>query len=324
MAEVLLDVRNLSVDYSLPKGNLHRAVDSVSFNLVAGETLGIVGESGCGKSSLARAILQLENYQGSVSLLGQELGSVSMASLRAARRQMQAVFQDPLASLNPRMTVMRVIEEPLRIHCRELDEAARRDRVFEMLNRIGLEKEYAASYPHELSGGQCQRVGIARAVICEPSLVICDEPVSALDTSVRGQILSLLETLRRELNIGLIFIAHDMTAVRYLCDRVMVMFDGRVVEMASRENLFQSAAHPYTRALLQAVLPPDPDAQPPRDTSLEITEEHGKKGCRYRGRCAYAIDACETDEPPLRALNESQVACLRAGEIDFETEGSGS
>lgn len=260
MSEALLQVRDLKVEYRLERGRKQVAVDGISFTLHAGKTLGIVGESGCGKSSLARAILQLENYQGEVLLEGQPLDQLSPRALRAARRNMQAVFQDPLASLNPRMTVMRIIEEPLRVHCPELSAEVRKARVLRMLDRVGLEKDLAANYPHELSGGQCQRIGIARALVCEPKLVVCDEPVSALDTSVRGQILGLLESLRRDLGISLIFIAHDMTAVRYLCDQVLVMHDGELAEFASRDVIFDRPTHSYTKALLNAVLPPEPPA----------------------------------------------------------------
>lgn len=255
MTEMLLEVNALSVSYRL-RGGVFRAVDGVSFRLGRGRTLGIVGESGSGKSSLARAILQLEPHEGSVSLLGELLEGLHGEALRRARRHMQAVFQDPLASLNPHMTVRAILEEPLRVHERSLTAAERLQRVRQALRRVGLDAELLFHYPHELSGGQCQRIAIARAVICNPALLVCDEAVSALDASVRGQVLALLEGLRREMNIGIIFIAHDMTAVRYLCDEVMVMEAGRVVEHAARDELFQSPRHPRTRALLDAVLEP--------------------------------------------------------------------
>lgn len=265
MTETLLEVRNLAVEYARPGAKRLRAVNGVSFTLAKGSALGIVGESGCGKSSLARAVLQLEDYSGDVVLLGRNLRNLRASQLRAARRHMQAVFQDPLGSLNPRMSVARILEEPLALHCPSMNAVERQRKILDMLERVGLDADFASSYPHELSGGQCQRVGIARAVICEPDLVICDEPVSALDTSIRGQILDLLATLRRDLGIAIIFIAHDMTAVRYLCDSVLVMQDGEIREAGSREAIFEAPAHPYTRKLLDAVLPPDADAQPPRD-----------------------------------------------------------
>lgn len=267
MTDALLSVRDVRVDYAQPHGKRLQAVKGVSFELQSSAILGIVGESGCGKSSLARAILQLESYQGRVFLQGRDLARLNRRDLRSARRNMQAVFQDPLASLNPRMTVADVVAEPLRLHCPALSAEERMEKVCAMLVRAGLDAEIAQHYPHELSGGQCQRVGIARAVICEPKLLVCDEPVSALDTSVRGQILGLLATLRRDLGIGIVFIAHDMTATRYLCDDVLVMKDGRIVELASRDAIFDAPEQDYTRRLLEAVLPPDPDQQPPRDKS---------------------------------------------------------
>lgn len=279
MTETLLEVRDLAVRYRRRghRGGTLRAVDGVSFTLQRGRTLGIVGESGCGKSSLARAILQLEPHDGDVRLLGQSLHHLPPRALRRARRDMQAVFQDPLASLDPRMTVAAAVEQPLRVHCRELDAGQRRARVQAMLKRVGLEGDFAPRYPHELSGGQCQRVGIARAVICQPALLVCDEPVSALDMSVRGQILGLLATLKRDLGMGMIFIAHDMSAVRYLCDDVLVMHEGRIVELAPREAIFERPRHEHTRRLLEAVLPPDPDAQPPRDpTDLPIARPNAE------------------------------------------------
>lgn len=317
MTDSVLRVAGLSVEYRLPRRRRLRAVDDVSFSLAAGHTLGIVGESGCGKSSLARAILQLEDYCGSVQLLGRELASLSGRELRRARRDMQAVFQDPLTSLNPRMTVAAILEEPLRVHCPELKAGERRERVATNLKRVGLEPDHAMRYPHELSGGQCQRVAIARAVIAEPRLLICDEPISALDVSVRGQILGLLEALRRDLNISMLFIAHDMTAVRYLCDDVMVMYAGRVVEHAPRKALFEAPAHPYTRQLLEAVLPPDPAAQPPSDmTENSSAREMPPTACRYAARCRHRKDACEKKDPPLREHAQGLVACHRAEEID--------
>lgn len=269
MSDTLLSVQSLSVVYSRKRSEKLRAVDNVSFALRKGGVLGIVGESGCGKSSLARAILQLEPYTGDVTLLGRYLTGLKRGELRRARRDMQAVFQDPLASLSPRMTVAAIIEEPLRVHCPSIDRDERVKKVHALLDRVGLGAEFANNYPHELSGGQCQRVGIARAVICEPQLIVCDEPVSALDTSVRGQILGLLATLRRDLGIGIVFIAHDMTAVRYLCDDVMVMNKGCIMELAPRDVIFENPQHEYTKELLEAVLPPDPDSQPPRDDAKD-------------------------------------------------------
>lgn len=315
MVEPLLQVRDLTVTYRQPgKRGLLTAVDRVDFDLAAGRTLGIVGESGCGKSSLARAILQLEDHQGESFLKGRCLEDLDRRALRVARRDFQAVFQDPLASLNPRRRVLELVTEPLEIHHRDLDGLARRERAADLLARTGISSSYHGRYPHELSGGQCQRVAIARAFACEPKLVICDEPVSALDMSVRGQILSLLATLQRDLGIAVIFIAHDMSAVRYLCDDVMVMLAGEVVEFAPRDALFRNPVHPYTRQLLQAVLPPDPERQPPpMPASTEM--QPPATGCVYSGRCPWVEDACRLELPALRQHGDSRVACRRAGEI---------
>ena len=315
MAEPLLQARDITVKYRQPdRGGWLTAVDRVGFTLAAGATLGIVGESGCGKSSLARALLQLEEHGGESILKGRCLEGLDRRALREARRLFQAVFQDPLASLNPRRRVLDLVLEPLDIHRRDLDRPARRQRAAELLARTGISSSYHGRYPHELSGGQCQRVAIARAFACEPELVICDEPVSALDMSVRGQILSLLATLQRDLGIAVIFIAHDMSAVRYLCDDVMVMLAGEVVEFAPRDELFHRPAHPYTRQLLQAVLPPDPDRQPPpmpRGIEMKVPAQ----GCVFAERCPWVEDACREALPQLRQHGESRVACRRAGEI---------
>lgn len=310
----LLEVRNLSVSYRQPHGGRMVAVDNVGFTLRAGAALGIVGESGCGKSSLARALLQLEDHTGEVMLDGRILEQMSGRELRNSRRLMQAVFQDPLASLNPRQRVMQLVAEPLEIHHPELTLKEREDRVRELLKRIGIDRSMEQRYPHELSGGQCQRIAVARAFICEPALVICDEPVSALDMSVRGQILSLLATLQRDLDIAVIFIAHDMSAVRYLCETVMVMLGGEVVEVAPRQTLFESPAHPYTRQLLQAVLPPDPADQPP-PIRHPASDEQPEQGCVFANRCPHVEPACRKALPAMRNIGASRVACRRAGDI---------
>ncbi|MDX1442331.1 MAG: ABC transporter ATP-binding protein [Gammaproteobacteria bacterium] len=315
MSDALLELKDISVHYRQAEGRGSlTAVDRVSLSLAAGRTLGIVGESGCGKSSLARAILQLEDHVGETRLAGEALESLSPNMLREARSAMQAVFQDPLASLNPRRRVLDIVSEPLSIHRREMSEQERAEKAAELLKRTGIGKDLHLRYPHELSGGQCQRVAIARAFVCEPRLVICDEPVSALDMSVRGQILSLLATLQRDLGIALIFIAHDMSAVRYLCEEVVVMLAGEVVEQADRETLFERPAHPYTRQLLNAVLPPDPTQQPP---PLPRRGDHRvpDKGCVFAPRCPWVQDACREELPELRRVGGGLVACRRAEEI---------
>jgi oligopeptide transport system ATP-binding protein len=251
----LLRVRDLGVRFGS-----HTAVRGVSFDLFAGETLGLVGESGSGKSTLARAILRLvKAAHGSVLWRGEDLLACGAATLRARRRDLQIIFQDPLASLNPRMSVGEAIAEPLRIFAPGLDADARHARVKEMLERVGLSSAMARSYPHEFSGGQCQRIGIARAMILAPKLLICDEPVSSLDVSIQGQIVNLLLDLQREAGTAMLFISHNLAVVRHLSDRIMVMNSGSIVEIASSEALFAAPVHPYTRALLAAI----PSLTPP-------------------------------------------------------------
>lgn len=257
VADALLSVRDLHVHF----GGV-RAVDGVSFDAFAGETLGIVGESGSGKSTLARAVLQLVRpTSGTVTLLGEELTTLDRRKLRARRRDMQIVLQDPLGSLNPRMTAHEIIAEPLRTHRPGLSADELESRVSASLERVGLLGRQANRYPHEFSGGQCQRIGIARALILEPKLLVCDEPVSALDVSIRAQIVNLLMDLQRDLGLTLLFIAHDLAVVRHISHRVMVMHRGKVVELADRDTLYAAPRHPYTRALLDAVPIPDPAVQ---------------------------------------------------------------
>ncbi len=269
MRPVLLSVRDLSVHF----GRV-RAVDGVGFDAFAGETLGIVGESGSGKSTLARAVLQLVRpTSGSVRLLGEELTTLDRRSLRARRRDMQIVLQDPLGSLNPRMTAYQIIAEPLRTHARGLSDHELDARVAASMDRVGLLDRQANRYPHEFSGGQCQRIGIARALILEPKLLVCDEPVSALDVSIRAQIVNLLMDLQRELGLTLLFIAHDLAVVRHISHRVMVMHRGKVVELADSETLYATPGHPYTRALLDAVPIPDPAVQRARCSATIVAPE---------------------------------------------------
>jgi oligopeptide transport system ATP-binding protein len=252
--ESLLEVRGLSVEFED-----RAAVDDVSFEIAAGEVLGLVGESGSGKSTLARALLRLQPVvRGTVRFRGTDLLRCKGAALRRRRRDLQMVFQDPLASLDPRMTVGETLAEPLRIFEPQLGKQARAQRVGEMLERVGLAPAVATRYPHEFSGGQCQRIGIARALMPQPQLLVCDEPVSSLDVSIQGQIVNLLSDLQRDLETAMLFISHNLAVVRHLSDRVMVMYGGRIVETATRDELFAAPVHAYTRALLAAV--PDPDA----------------------------------------------------------------
>jgi oligopeptide/dipeptide ABC transporter ATP-binding protein len=322
----LLAVQDLSVSFRLPplrwpgRARELRAVDAISFALAAGETLGVVGESGCGKSTLARAVLRLvPPGAGRVSLLGRELLPLQGESLRAARRDLQVVFQDPLASLDPRMTVRDIVAEPLESFQPELDRDSVTARVAELLGRVGLEAAHLNRYPHEFSGGQSQRIGIARALICAPKLVICDEAVSALDVSVQAQIIDLLLDLQQELGLALIFIAHDLAVVRQISHRVLVMYLGRAVELAAANELYERPRHPYTRALLQAVPIPDPDLERGRERQLLSGDVPSPlqppSGCAFRTRCSFADARCAAERPVLHELHGGLVACHRAEEI---------
>jgi oligopeptide transport system ATP-binding protein len=318
MSAPILKVSDLSVRYAS-----HVVVDRVSFDLSAGETLSLVGESGSGKSSLARAVLRLnEAADGKVEWLGEDLLTCSAAQLRAKRRDLQMVFQDPLASLNPRMSVGESICEPLKIFEPRMDGTERQRRVADMLQRVGLDAAMAGRYPHEFSGGQCQRIGIARAMMLNPKLLICDEAVSSLDVSIQGQIINLLLDLQRETGMAMLFISHNLAVVRHLSRRVMVMFRGRLVEIASRDALFGAPVHPYTRALLNAAalnntLEPAVDAVAGSSGSSGSSGD-GSGGCAYRDRCRYALPLCAATEPPLESIEPGlQVACHRAGEPQF-------
>lgn len=320
MSEILLSIRGVTVDFRLPaekwpgRARRLRAVDDISFELAPGETLGVVGESGCGKSTLARAVLGLLPLAaGEVCFLGNPSGSRDHRWLRRRRRELQMVFQDPLASLNPRMTVSEIIAEPLRVHFPNMLRKDREARVQKALRQVGLAESHLNRYPHEFSGGQCQRIGIARALVLEPKVIVCDEPVSALDVSVRAQIINLLANLRDELGLSLIFIAHDLAVVRHISDRVLVMYLGRAVEQGPAESLFRAPAHPYTRALLAAVPVADPRRQRarlPQTLAGEVPSPmNPPSGCRFRTRCPWADERCAISEPQLRPFGEGEAAC---------------
>ncbi len=322
MRDVLLKVSALGVSFSLPSALLRKrrqltAIEHVSFELCAGEALGIVGESGCGKSTLLRAILQLVRpTEGSVVWLSNTLETLSSAQLRPLRRDMQVVLQDPFASLDPRMTVAKAVAEPLRIHRPELGREARLQAVREMLSRVGLSGDVMGRYPHELSGGQCQRVAIARAMILRPRLLICDEPLSALDVSIQAQVLNLLMELRREHPMSLLFVSHNLAVVRRLCDRVLVLYLGRMMELASTESIYTNPLHPYTRSLLDAIPVPDPDIQPRRlrrDLEGELPSAFSRPGgCVFQTRCPQAVEICRQSVPAWEAADGGRwVACHR-------------
>jgi oligopeptide transport system ATP-binding protein len=317
-----LEVRDLCVNF-----DEFTALKDISFDLSVGETVGLVGGSGSGKSTLARALLRLiPSAHGTVMWRGLDLLSCDAEALRRQRRDLQIVFQDPLASLNPRMTVAETLAEPLKIFERSLSPEARRIRIEAMFERMGLTSDMLDRYPHEFSGGQCQRIGIARAMMLRPKLLICDEPVSSLDVSIQGQIVNLLLDLQLEFGMAMLFISHNLAVVRHLSHRIMVICSGRLVEIADRDTLFAAPTHPYTRALLAAV--PDPRralAGAPPIASLESLAGEGSgflrqspSGCVFRCRCAYAAPVCADSEPKLAPVGERQtVACHRWRELVY-------
>jgi peptide/nickel transport system ATP-binding protein len=323
--QAALGITSLTVEYPARtpwrgRAGARRALQDVSLELRAGEALGVVGESGSGKSTLARAALQLiRPAAGRVSWMGRALEGVPARELKRLRRDLQIVFQDPLASLDPRMTVGDIVAEPLRVHEPRLDASARAGEVSGMLARVGLGPEMASRYPHELSGGQCQRVGIARAMITGPRLLVCDEPVSALDAAVQAQVLDLLASLRAERGMSILLVSHNLAVVRRLCDRVLVLYRGRMMELADSQALFSRPRHPYTRELLDAVPVIDPDVQPGRlalvrlQEAVQAQDEDGvRDGCVYRARCPHAIAECEARTPAWEAApGGGWVACHR-------------
>lgn len=322
MAEPLLRVDNLKVHFPVMRGVLWKkqvgtvhAVDGVSFTLGRGETLGLVGESGCGKSTTGLAVLRMQDStEGRIEFEGQDITHHDKAQMRPIRQRLQMVYQDPYGSLNPRMKVNQIIGEPLEVHGMAPDKAAYDARIAELMRTVGLLPDMADRYPHEFSGGQRQRIGIARALALEPSLIICDEPVSALDVSIQAQVVNVLQELQERLGLSYLFIAHDLSVVRHLCHRVAVMYLGRIVEIADRHALYQEPLHPYTQALMSAVPVADPVVERTRKRIVVQGEVpsalNPPSGCRFHTRCPMAMDRCKTDDPPLRELGPGRsVAC---------------
>ena len=309
----LLQVENLTKHFVTRQGTV-QAVDDVTLSIGEGETVGLVGESGCGKSTLGRMIVRLlEPTSGSITLQGKEVAHLKGEASRRFRRQVQLIFQDPFTSLNPRSTVGRILEEPLIVHgLGGRDE--RRAKVEELLRRVGLSPGAAVQLPHEFSGGQRQRIGIARALALSPELIVCDEPVSALDVSIQAQVLNLLSSLKRQTGIAYLFISHDLSVIRYIADRIVVMYLGKIVEVARHDSLWARPLHPYTQALMAAVPLPDPQAA--RDRKRVVLEGDlpspvsPPSGCRFRTRCPHAVDRCAQEVPALREVVGGRfVAC---------------
>src|ERR1043166_8573309 len=324
-ADALVEVRGLKKYFPVTSGAIARrvvgwvkAVDDVSFSIRRGETLGLVGESGCGKTTTGRCVIRLERpTAGSVLFEGRDLVALSAAELRPLRRRMQIVFQDPYSSLNPRMTIGQIIAEPIRVHGLDRNGVHARDRVAELLKVVGINPVMARRYPHELSGGQRQRVGIARALALEPKFIVCDEPVSALDVSIQAQIINLLEELQDRFDLTYLFIAHDLSVVRHISDRVAVMYLGKIVEIADRQELYDNPLHPNTRALLSAVPVPDPVIEARRDHIVlggEVpSPSNPPAGCVFHPRCPIAIEECKGGVPEPRELRPGPwVACIRS------------
>nr|WP_239479904.1 oligopeptide/dipeptide ABC transporter ATP-binding protein [Actibacterium sp. 188UL27-1] len=316
-----MSVENLAVTFDIPRRNAFpwseplslRAVNGVEFTLQQGETLGIVGESGCGKSTLARALIRMVPSAGRAVWMGDtDLLSLTPQEMLKYRSEIQMVFQDPLAALDPRMTVGSIIAEPLKTHRPDLTSAQVKERVRVAMEQVSLHPNQINKYPHEFSGGQCQRIGIARALVVEPKLIICDEPVSALDVSIQAQVINLLMKLQREMNLSLIFIAHDLSVVKHVSHRVMVLYLGRVMEIADRDTLFADPKHPYTKALLSAVPIPDPRIERDRKVMMLDGELPSPldppSGCVFRTRCPIAKDVC-AETPPRLVGDTHKTAC---------------
>jgi oligopeptide transport system ATP-binding protein len=327
MPDDILELRDVKTHFPVYRGFVFKqeagsvkAVDGVTLSLGRGEVLGLVGESGCGKSTLARTILQLvPTTGGAVVLSGKNLTTATAAEIKAARRDLQMVFQDPYASLNPRMNVFAALAEPLLVHrvCPRKEVPAR---VAELMKQVGLDPRFMQKYPHEFSGGQRQRIAIARALALQPKVIVADEPVSALDVSIQAQILNLLAQLVRDMNLSLIFIAHDLSVVKHISDRIAVMYLGKIVELGPAVDVIERPRHPYTRALVSAIPTPDPDAERARQRIMLPGDPpspiNPPAGCAFHPRCPYAQEKCKASVPPLVPAGPNrEAACVRLGEI---------
>lgn len=318
--EILLEVDDLFMHFPIYRGVIRRqvgavrAVDGISFSVKKGETLGLVGESGCGKSTTGRTILQLyKPTAGKVTFEGVDLVALRGEQLRKMRRKMQMIFQDPYASLNPRMTVGQIVEEPLMVHG-IINSRERKDRVKSLLDLVKMNPSFSDRYPHEFSGGQRQRIGVARALALNPSFIVCDEPISALDVSIQAQVVNLLEELQAKFNLTYLFIAHDLSMVRHISDRVAVMYLGVIMELADRDDIYDNPLHPYTQALLSAVPVPDPVVEAKRQRTIlkgdVPSPANPPSGCRFRTRCPIAEAICAEERPEFRELKPGHfVAC---------------
>ena len=332
--DTLLSVRDLKMHFPITKGIIFqkqvgaiKAVDGINFDLYRGETLGLVGESGCGKSTTGRAILQLYRpTAGAVVFEGKDLVEIKGEDLRKMRRRMQMIFQDPYASLNPRMTVGSIVGEPLEVHNIGKSKKERQDRVQELLKIVGLNPYFINRYPHEFSGGQRQRIGIARALAVNPSFIVCDEPISALDVSIQAQIINLLEDLQEEFGLTYLFIAHDLSVVRHISDRIAVMYLGKIVELAERDELYEKPMHPYTQALLSAVPIPDPTIETQRQRIIlegdVPSPANPPRGCHFSTRCPHVMDICRQEEPPFKDYGGGHYAACYLYEVGKEAEAA--
>ena len=328
-SQPLLEVRDLTKYFPVVRGAIFRrevgsvrAVDGISFSIRPNETLGLVGESGCGKTTTGNAVLQLETpTSGEVIFEGRNLVELPVAEQRRARRHMQMIFQDPFGSLNPRMTVGKIIEEPLGVHKIGDSRQDRRDRVAELLHLVGLSPNHSVRYPHEFSGGQRQRIALARALAVQPTFLVCDEPVSALDVSIQAQIINLFLDLQDQLGVAYLFISHDLKVVRQISDRIAVMYLGRIVELAPSADLYAHPLHPYSRALLSAVPVPDPDVEANRKRIILAGDVPSPvdppSGCHFHPRCPWAAERCSVEDPVQREISPGRfVACHLAEDIE--------